>query len=138
MAAISITASSVLPSTGATKDTYVSAVAITAGQACYLLANGTVGLCDSDATSPAYTLLGLACNSCPGAGQPVEVATFDPSFTLGGTIAAGTVVLTHPTAGAVTSTVADNTTGSFPAVVGIGIGSNKIYLKPINGGAAVP
>lgn len=138
MAAISVTATSVLQSSGARTDTYISAVAITAGQAVYQLAAGTVGPCSSALAAPTCTLLGIAVNTAPAAGLPVEVCSYDPTFTLGGTIASGVAVLSHLTAGALTATAADNTTGSVPAFVGIGIGSNKIKLNPVNGGGAVP
>src|SRR5712691_7318836 len=99
MADISVTAASVLPSSSATKDTYVSGAAITAGQSIYLLANGTVGLCDADGTTPAHQLLGIACNSAPGSGQPVTVCTADPSFAIGATILAGDIVIGSATPG---------------------------------------
>jgi hypothetical protein len=137
VAAISITASSVLASTSARKDTYISAAAISAGQAVYLLADGTVGLADADGASPLYTVLGIAANSAPAAGQPVEVATYDSQFGIGGTIANGVPVFLSATAGGITSTAADNTTGIKTAFIGIGVGSNKILLSPVSGNTAI-
>ena len=132
MAAISITAASVLPSSSADIKTYTAGAAITAGQAVYQDTDLTIKLADADGASPLYKVIGIAaCGAA--AGQPVSVCLRDPDFTLGGTVAAGAIVITHTTAGAVC--VVDEsdlqpTTGWRVAVLGVGIGSNKINLFP--------
>lgn len=132
MADYSITAANVLTSgasNGATFVTGTSAAAITAGQSCYRLADGTIGKALANGTSVQRTFLGLAANSAPGAGQPITVCTGDPSWTFGATIAAGVLVVVSGTAGGL-APAADITTGWYVTPVGVGIGSNKIQLFP--------
>ncbi len=138
MGAISITAASVLASTSSRRTEYIAAEAIAAGQAVYITTSGTAGLCDADFSAGAKAnCVGIACDSAPAAGQSVIVATYDTQFTLGGTIAAGVPVFSSATAGGITSTAADNSSGVFTCFLGIGIGSNKIWLQPVYAATSV-
>lgn len=139
---ISITTTSVaMSSAGLYKTNYVAGEAITEGQAVYVNANdGKVY--KAKATSLATSSLsasgggGIAINSQPTAGQFVAFCYYDPSFTLGGTIASGGIVLaSSANFGGLTSTAADLSSGNIGVFVGIGIGGNKIFLNPTQGGA---
>ncbi len=95
-----------------------AAVTVTAGQALYVTAAGTVGLCDNDVAAPVNVFAGLA-GSSASAGQTIQVLISDPNLVLGGTLVKGTAVCTSPTAGGVTLTPGDNTSGSFVTVIGM-------------------
>jgi hypothetical protein len=137
MADISITAASVAASSAASKVTGVAGATITAGQVVYLdTTTNTYKLADSNLSAAAAKEAGIALDSAT-AGQPLTIVRSDPSFTLGGTVAAGAVVVLSATAGAI-APVADLATGMYTTVLGVGIGSNKIKLQPIVSGAAVP
>lgn len=125
MAAISITAASFVPSANAVTQLVTAAVAVTAGQSAYQLAAGTYGLCDNDASAPAPVFAGLFGGNA-AAGQPVALVKSDTALVLGGTLVKGTVVCTSPTAGGVTLTPGDNTTGSTVTVIGIGTSTTTL------------
>lgn len=119
MAAISITAADVLRGAKGNSVTYLAAVSITAGEAVYLLANGTtVGLAAANGATPANTVLGIAENA-GGAGQPISVRISDPAFVFGGAATAGQVIYLSETAGAITDTYADLATSDAVIILGI-------------------
>jgi hypothetical protein len=130
MAAISITAANVLASANAatTQGIITAATTVTQGQALYAVGDGTYGLAQSNGASPANTFAGIALTG-GSAGQPVVIATADSGFAIGGTVWLST------TAGAITSTSSDVASGDTAIVIGVGIGSNKINLGNITGGA---
>lgn len=73
MADLTITATQVLPSTGAQYVDGLAGVAITAGQACYKSTGDTILLADADAGSnAAANVQGIALNNA-AAGQPVRL-----------------------------------------------------------------
>lgn len=129
MAVISITAANVVPSALAVIRTGLVAAAttITAGQAVYVTAAGTYGLCDNNASLLASTFAGIAVSG-GSAGQTIAVVISDPALVLGGTTVTGTAILTSPTAGGITLTPGDNTTGSFVTVIGVGISTTTINM----------
>lgn len=121
MAALSITAASVLGSSTATRySQYKSAAAITAGQLVYLNTSNTWALVDSDASlgTAATDVRGIAENSAPGAGQPLTVVTADSSFTIGATSTNGATIYASVTAGGLTIAEIPGA-GAKPIVVGI-------------------
>ena len=118
MAAITITPANLVPSAQAIRFNGVAAETITQGQALYLLAAGTYGKCDNDLSLTAATFVGIA-ESAGSAGQTISILRSDPALVLGGTLVRGTAVCTSPTAGGLTLTPADNTTGSFVTVIGM-------------------
>jgi len=118
MAAITITPANLVPSANAIRFNGVAAETITQGQALYQLAAGTYGKCDNNLTLLAATFVGIA-ESAGSAGQTISILRSDPALVLGGTLITGTAVCTSPTAGGLTITPADNTTGSFVTVIGM-------------------
>jgi len=133
----SVTSSSVIPSSDATISRGTAGAAITAGQAVCKDTDGTIKLCDSNASGNLHIFAGIAVNSA-SVGQPVLYCNADPTgFTPGFTVAAGAVVIVSAVAGNLCP-VADLTTGDYLVVVGVGIGSNKIILQPLSTGVATP
>jgi hypothetical protein len=134
---ISITAGSVVPSVNAKFKSGTAGATITAGQPVYLdTTTNTYKLADANGASPLYKVEGIAVNGA-STNQPVLVCWQDPSFTLGGTVAAGTIVVASATAGSV-APAADVVTGWFTTVLGVGIGSNKINLNITRADVATP
>lgn len=131
MAAISITAANVIASANAQRIRgYNAGATITAGQAVYLDSSSTWQLTDADLSATAADCVGIAENGA-SAGQPLSVVTSDPSFTLGGTVAAGDTIYTSPTAGGVTKTQADLVTGVYTTILGVAISATKVNLQII-------
>lgn len=141
MAALSITATQVLPDTSDGIDTQhgVAAVAITAGQVVYYDASaGTVKLFDADLAAantgaPRVAVVGAA------AGQIVSHQGPGALVTIGAGAAPvqGTVYVAGSTAGAINPT-SDLATTWKVAIIGVGAGSNKIKLICSNSGYSVP
>lgn len=122
MAAIAITAASVLPGSGANipAKQIAAGVTITQGQAVTLDSTGAkLILADANGVAPANTFLGFAL-SAGSPGQWIVVDTADTGYTAGGTLAVGPVYL-HTTPGAITQTFADLTAGSTVVVVGMAL-----------------
>lgn len=124
MAAISITAANVIssgPSGGAQiiLVTILAGVTVTQGQVLYRdAATGNYGLCDANASLAASKGAGIAL----AGGSPLQqipMVIQDPSFTIGATVAIGNTLWTSATAGGITLTAADNTTGVFVQVIGV-------------------
>ena len=132
----SVTSTSVIASDDAVIRRKTAGASITAGQAVYVKADGTLGLYDANAASPAYTFAGIALNSA-SSGQLVLYAESDPEFTPGFTVAAGAIVIGSSTAGGLCP-ASDLATGHYLTIVGIGIGSNKIDLSPQAAGVVTP
>lgn len=123
MALITITAASVIPSANAHRVTNndgsptKAAVAFTAGAVAYQLLDGTFGLCDADATTPAFNPCGIYENS-GGAGQVCSIIDSDPALVLGGTSTLGKVLITSATAGRINE-YGDQATGWHIATLGL-------------------
>jgi hypothetical protein len=128
MAAISITAASVLPSASATKPVYklAAGVTVTQGQAVTLDASNNLILADANGVAPANTFLGFAL-SAGSPGQWIAVDTSDTAYTAGGTLAVGPVYI-HTTAGAITQTFADLTSGSTVIIVGVAFSTTQMTV----------
>lgn len=133
MADLSITASAVLKSTAGAAITGVAAAAITQGQAVYVLAVGTIGLADSNGTTPSNTCAGIALNAA-SAGQPITYIGTDTSFTPGATLTSGGTVWLSDTPGGLTQTFADVLSGSTVINVGIALSATTMILSPVVGG----
>lgn len=133
----SVTAASVLASAQGVKNKqYNAGASITAGQPVYLDANSTWQLADANGASPLYKVEAIALHAA-STGQPLIVCESDPSFTPGFTVAAGAIVVLSATAGGLCP-AADLASGHYPAIIGIGIGSNKIKLGIVRTDVAVP
>jgi hypothetical protein len=118
MADLSITAASVVAQAGARRTAGTAGASVTAGQVVYLdTAAGNYKLCDvNSATAAARVPAGLALHAA-ASGQPLTVHTGGP-IVIGATLTAGTAYYASGTAGGIRP-AADNTTGDFPALLGL-------------------
>lgn len=130
MADVSVTPSAVkLSSTNPTLRKFgTSAAAILAGQTVYQAADGRFGLGDVNASEPAPTIKGIACNSCPGADQPLCYAPEDPNFVPGFTTAVGTIYVASNAPGGICP-AADLTTNDKVVYIGTGKAGNVLDLS---------
>lgn len=133
MVDVAITAASVLPGTeaeGAQFEYGIAAVAITAGQVVYKDAAGQYRLADNNDTSEALSIVaGIALNGA-AAGQPLRIQTRGP-YTVGGTVAAGSVFVLSATPGGV-APVADLATGNRCSILGVGTSTTRMNLQPFS------
>lgn len=136
MAAIAITAASVVASAAATlRKEFSFAATVTAGQVVYLNSSNQWALADSDGN------LGTGINDLRGfaldggaVNQPATVCVADPDFTPGGTLSNGLAVYLFTTAGAIS--FADiPTTGAYPVLMGIAKSTTKMNF-PFGGVAS--
>lgn len=138
MAAISITAASVLASANAQVETrYLSGATITAGQFLYLDDNQAWQLYDmnSGVGYEKSRVRGISLNGA-SSGQPLRVCTKDPALVFGGTSTNGSTVYSFNTAGGIS--IADlPTTGDYPVVVGVLCSTTVLNLNPIASGAII-
>jgi hypothetical protein len=128
MADLVITAASVLPSTNAVSQTGTAGEALTAGQALYQKSADSKWYkadCNS-ATAEVRAAKAIALTGS-AAGQPVVVQT-GGRITIGATVAAGTAYYLSGTAGGIRP-AADNTTGDYPQVIGMGVSTTDIQLN---------
>lgn len=136
MAVLSITVANVLKSSsaGMTTATIAAATTITQGQALYQLANGTIGLADANAASPANSFVGFALNA-GSPGQPITYVGLDTGYTPGATLTVGGVVyLDSTTPGAITQTYSDVASGSTVITLGTATSTTAMNLLPCVGG----
>lgn len=135
MAALTITATQVLPSSDTQYAFGTAAVAITAGQSVYLdTTANTWKLLDANDTSANTQPPGVALNS-PAAGQPITVA-------VGGTITLGAgaaptlaqAYIVGATAGDI-APISDLASNWRLILLGCGGASNTLIMKPWNSGA---
>ncbi len=133
MADISITAANVL-STNTSPPTITLGAGVTAtqGVGLYRLSDGTAGLADSNATTPANSFIGIALS----AGSPGQVITYvpqDSTFTLGASgLSIGPIYVSN-TAGKFTQALGDLASGSTLIVIGVAISTTQINLNPATG-----
>jgi hypothetical protein len=137
MADLSITANSVLKGTGAKTETLIAGAAITAGQTLYKDAadSNKAKLYDADGAAALRAFYGIALNSA-ASGQPVVVLTEGP-ITIGATVAVGVAYYGSDVAGGITGTFGDLEAGDYPTIIGIGISTTQIYVKPIAAGVTI-
>lgn len=135
MAAISITASGVLPSAAATIQQGIAGAAITQGQTLYVdTANSNVlKLGDSDASALTATIAGIAITAA-STGQKVLYVTKDPAFTLGATILSGDDLWASPTAGGITKTQADLVATNYKVHLGVMTSTTTANINITQGG----
>jgi hypothetical protein len=137
MADLSVTAASVKPGAGAQIKQGTSGGAVVAGDAVAKDSSGNIVQADANGAAPTNVLVGIALNSTPGAGQPIAYTDDAPllegfTATTAGTpyVLSGTVAKVCP--------VADLASGMTGNLVGFGQASNKLQVKVVNSGAAVP
>jgi len=135
MADLAVTAANVLKSSNGTIGVLTAATTITRGQYIYTLAAGTVGLADSNGTTPANSVTGIALADV-ATGQPVPYVPTDTALTTGFTASAAGVViyLSSDTAGAATETYADLDSGSTVIVLGSMLTTTTMKFSPLVGG----
>lgn len=127
MADVSLTAANVLPGSNATVANGTAGVAITAGQVVALdTSTGTIKLADVNSASAWQRLpIGIAlCNAA--AGQPIVYQT-GGDITIGGTLVAGASYFASGTPGGVRPQ-ADNTTGDYPALLGLATSTSVLRI----------
>lgn len=135
MSVISITAANVLKggSSNIFRGTIAAGVTITQGQVIYRLANGNIGLADSNGVSPANSFEGVAVTA-GSPGQPIDYVMSDIAFTSGGTLTSGDTIWLANTAGAITATYADIASGSTVIALGVVNTDGTLNLNPVVGG----
>ena len=138
MAAISITAANVIPSSTASRSLGVAGATITAGQAVYIdtTDSNKIKLADANGTTPANTFAGIAENGAT-AGQKISYVTNDTAgFTIGATVPvlSGDTIWLSPTAGGITKTQADLISGCTVITIGNMLSTTTMNLNPNTGG----
>ena len=136
MAAISITAASVLKSSTGQVSVGTSGATITAGQSVYIDTSDSnkIKLADANGTAPANTFAGIALNAA-SSGQPVTYCTNDTAgFTIGATVVAGDTIWLSQTPGGLTKTIGD-LSGGLAIVVGVMLTTTTLNLTPVVGGS---
>jgi hypothetical protein len=138
MADISITAANVIAGSNASTASGTAGVAITAGQVVALdnsTTPATVKLADVNSASAwQRTPVGIALNGA-AAGQPVVYQT-GGDITIGGTLVAGAAYFASGTAGGVRPQ-ADNTTGDYPALLGLATSTSVLRIGLLAPGVAI-
>jgi hypothetical protein len=128
MSDLSITAASVAAASTARRTTRTAGVTITAGQVLALdPVTNTYKLCDcNSATAALRKPAGIALHAAT-AGQPITMLT-NGVITIGATVAIGVTYFTSGTGGGIRP-AADNTTGDYVSIVGIGVSTTQINVK---------
>lgn len=126
MAALSITAASVLMSANGKSADGIAGAAITAGQVLYKDAadSNKLKLADADGAAALRNVCGIALNSA-AAGQPVEYCIKDPALVIGATITIGYVAILSSTAGGI-APVADGVNPSEMIILGVGVSTTAM------------
>lgn len=134
MADISVTASSVVPTSTAKRLTKTAAVAITAGQVVYVNASDQLALADNDASTTTATAVGVALNSC-AANQPCSYAT-EGNVTFNAVLTAGTIYVLSSTAGGI-APAADLASADYVTIVGVASSTTNMKIHMYASGAQV-
>jgi hypothetical protein len=137
MADLTITAASVLYTSGGSRPTGIAGATITAGQAVYVdTANSNVlKLAQCDGTVLEATVEGIALNG-GGIGQPVSYATTGATINIGATTAKTTTYLLSATAGGV-APQADITSGQRIVRLGHASATDGTFIVDIRNVGAV-
>ena len=123
---ISVTAASVVPGPGAPTQTGIFGETVTAGQLLYKDASNSNKLMKASTLNSATAeCVGVSLDG-GAAGQPGTYQT-SGEYTVGGTCAIGVAYGVSDTAGAI-ALVADNGTGDFGTIFGIGRSTTKINI----------
>lgn len=135
MAAISITAGSVIPSSSSVIKFGVAGETVTAGQVLYIEpVTLLMKLCDANSTAAIATAAGIALNGA-SVNQRVYFCSEDTvGFAIGATILSGDTLWTSGTAGGITKTAADNVNPVYATVLGVMISTTLAKIKIITGG----
>lgn len=127
MADLTITAASVVSGADAVNVTGVAGETITAGMAVAKAADGTIWKCDNNsATALIRKPVGIALHASL-ANQPITYQT-KGDITIGATVAAGVTYFSSDTAGGI-GVAADNASGEYTGVLGVGKSTTQITLE---------
>lgn len=130
MAALTITAASVVPQSGSTVVNYKAGAAITPGQVVYYDAtDNTVKLADADLSSAASKGIGIAVGQAAAAGQYVGVCVLGP-VAMGAILTAGELYVTGATAGAI-HPHGDLVATWRTCLVGYATSTSVLYIQPV-------
>ncbi len=125
---LSLTAANVIPGVGASLEQGTAGEALTAGKAVYKkAADKKWYMADCNAAAAEARQATAIATTGSAAGQPVIVQKGGP-ITIGGTVASGTAYFLSGTAGGIRP-AADNTTGDYPQIIGMGISTTQIQLQ---------
>lgn len=117
------------------KNTYRANEVIDAGEPVYLVSSTSgVGLTDADNIESSQ-VIGIAVSSATAAGQYIEVVEYG-LVTVGSSLETGRTIFIHTTAGGLTITEGDLSTGDFPAIVGFYYSATKVFVRPVVFGIA--
>ena len=135
MAAISITAGSVIPSSSAVLKYGIAGETITAGQLLYIEpVTLLMKLCDANSTAAIAAAVGIATNGA-SVNQRVYYCTEDSGgFAIGATILSGDTLWSSATPGGITKTAADQVSGIYSTPIGVMISTTLAKIKIIPGG----
>jgi hypothetical protein len=136
MADIAVTPASIKIGAGGAPIPGNSGGAFVAGDLVAKDSNGNIVQADANGTPPANVAVGIALNSCPGAGQPCQYTNDAPALE-GFTTVQGAVYVASATPGKVCP-AADEASGNTVTFVGIGDATNKMAVKLFSPGIAVP
>lgn len=131
MAAITITPSSVVKSTGAQTQTGFAGGTITAGMAVFLNSSQLYVAADANDTT-IDEVTGIALNSA-STGQPVCVQT-SGNITIGGTVVAGTIYVLGASVAGDINPAADLASGWARCIIGVASSTSVIVLGINNTG----
>jgi hypothetical protein len=125
---LTVTAASVVPSSGSALETGTAGEALTGGQLVYRKSSdGKWYKADCNSATAEVRVASALALTGSAAGQPVVVQR-SGSVTIGATLTAGTVYYLSGTPGGIRP-AADNTTGDYPQVVGIATSTTVLSLN---------
>jgi len=137
MAAISITATAVIPGAGAVLSTRAAVEAIAAGKAVYLdEATGLVGLYKADSATAATRKLHGICVAGAGAANQRCVIQTAGQVTMNAVLTKGRVFVGGATAAGDVAPTADIVTGWYAAILGIALSTTVLLLSISNSDVA--
>lgn len=136
MADLVATAANVKPGVGFTPNQGTSGGAFVAGDLVAKNSNSDIVQSDANGASPINKPVGIALNSCPGAGQPCYYTAEAPAVE-GFTTTQGIVYVASATPGKICP-AADEVSGNTVTYVGIGDAANKLAVRLHVPGIAVP
>jgi hypothetical protein len=136
MADLAITAANVVRGTGSKVETGVAGAAIIAGKTVYKdPTDDKYRLADADSTTAAVRATrGIALNDA-AANQPLAVHT-EGRLVMGAAVAVGTIYVQSDVAGGIRPS-ADNASGDFVTIIGVGVSATEIDVRIFASGVAV-
>jgi hypothetical protein len=130
MADLTITASAVVPGTGAIISYGIAGVTITQGQPVYVdTSTNTIKLADANSTAATETVAGISVSSAL-AGQPVGYQTAG-TLAFGAILTAGKVYVNSGNAGLI-APIADLTSGWVTSILGYATTTSNLTVNIIN------